>query len=333
MLPRARGQAEVLVEAYNRIGCAGLNVGDRDLAAGRAELEALRARANFPFLSANLLDPATQQPIFAPFVVAEVAGQRIGLIGLLSARTALVPPEGGESEFTIGDPAQAARAAVQALANERVVAILLLSQLLDDEVAAVIAAAPEIDVVLGSQNPSFASMLGETAGRPHATSQMRGQHLGVLSLFVQPGSRGVVERGRAASIVAAVGSIDQRIRQQEAMWARFADMPNVQPQRIAYFKQDIARQLRERQQLVAELAQVKPVDPNRSFVEFELVPMGRNVAEEPDIKALTDGFKATGTAPARAGRGAAAATGTRAGGAEPAAPAPARRRRASGTTP
>ncbi len=57
-------------------------VGNHEYNFGLKVLEKARSEANFPWLSANTYDKATQKPHYKPYVVKEVAGVKIGILGL-----------------------------------------------------------------------------------------------------------------------------------------------------------------------------------------------------------------------------------------------------------
>lgn len=97
-------EGAVLVDAYNALGYAALAIGNhefdfgsRDLAGARQDanadprgaLKALAARAQFPFLAANLIDDETGQPVawpnVKPSVTVQAAGAKIGIIGVMTA--------------------------------------------------------------------------------------------------------------------------------------------------------------------------------------------------------------------------------------------------------
>ena len=59
-----------------------MTVGNHEYNFGLKVLEKARAEANFPWLSANTYDIAKGQPHYKPYVMKEVAGVRIGIIGL-----------------------------------------------------------------------------------------------------------------------------------------------------------------------------------------------------------------------------------------------------------
>src|ERR1044071_10505668 len=57
-------------------------VGNHEYNFGLKVLEKARKEANFPWLSANTYDKATGKPHYKPYIVKEVAGVKIGILGL-----------------------------------------------------------------------------------------------------------------------------------------------------------------------------------------------------------------------------------------------------------
>ena len=57
-------------------------VGNHEYNFGLKVLEKARSEAKFPWLSANTYDKGTQQPHYKPYIVKEIAGVRIGILGL-----------------------------------------------------------------------------------------------------------------------------------------------------------------------------------------------------------------------------------------------------------
>jgi 5'-nucleotidase len=102
----------MVVDAYNAIGYTALAIGNHDFDFGAADprgpisgwlrqqalageprdlqgaLKAAAARAHFPFLAANIVDAATNEPVrwpnVAPSTIVEAAGVRVGIIGMLT---------------------------------------------------------------------------------------------------------------------------------------------------------------------------------------------------------------------------------------------------------
>lgn len=57
-------------------------VGNHEYNFGLKVLEKARKEANFPWLSANTYDKTSQKPHYKPYVIKEVAGVRVGILGL-----------------------------------------------------------------------------------------------------------------------------------------------------------------------------------------------------------------------------------------------------------
>jgi len=102
----------MVVDAYNAIGYTALAIGNHDFDYGSVDprgaladwlpheirapaardmqgaLKAAAARARFPFLAANIVDAATGTPVrwpnVAPSAIVEVAGVRVGLVGMIT---------------------------------------------------------------------------------------------------------------------------------------------------------------------------------------------------------------------------------------------------------
>ena len=66
----------------NSLNYDAMAVGNHEYNFGLKVLEKARGEANFPWLSANTYDIAKQQPHYKPYIVKEVAGVKIGILGL-----------------------------------------------------------------------------------------------------------------------------------------------------------------------------------------------------------------------------------------------------------
>jgi 2',3'-cyclic-nucleotide 2'-phosphodiesterase/3'-nucleotidase len=66
----------------NSLNYDAMAVGNHEYNFGLKVLEKARSEAKFPWLSANTYDKAKQQPHYKPYIVKEVAGVKIGILGL-----------------------------------------------------------------------------------------------------------------------------------------------------------------------------------------------------------------------------------------------------------
>jgi 2',3'-cyclic-nucleotide 2'-phosphodiesterase (5'-nucleotidase family) len=77
------------VEAMNRMGYRAAAIGNHEFDFGLDVLRRHARAANFPFLAANLVKKGTDEPpdFVRPYLVTEVAGIKVGLIGLATRST------------------------------------------------------------------------------------------------------------------------------------------------------------------------------------------------------------------------------------------------------
>src|SRR6476660_4500390 len=66
----------------NSLNYDAMTVGNHEYNFGLKVLEKARAEAKFPWLSANTYDKGKNQPHYKPYIVKEVAGVKIGVLGL-----------------------------------------------------------------------------------------------------------------------------------------------------------------------------------------------------------------------------------------------------------
>ena len=77
-------KALLILKCYNLLGYDALGIGDDDLTLGKDFLADLSKNASFPFISSNLVDKETGEPLFNAHVIKEAGGLRIGIFSLVS---------------------------------------------------------------------------------------------------------------------------------------------------------------------------------------------------------------------------------------------------------
>jgi 2',3'-cyclic-nucleotide 2'-phosphodiesterase (5'-nucleotidase family) len=140
--PRTQGQSSV--EILNRLGYDAVALGEFDLALPKEELlKRLAEVKGFSFLSANLRDEATGELLAEPYVVKEVGGHRVALIGITGTSR---PDHPG---FRIDPTLEAARQYVQEAAAKADVIILLSNAGVNAD-KAIAGEVPGIDLIISS---------------------------------------------------------------------------------------------------------------------------------------------------------------------------------------
>ena len=96
------------IRAMNLVGYDAMAVGNHEFDFGLERLEASRRQAAFPWLSANALGP-DGEPAFPPYSVREVAGVRVGILGVVTPHVDRWESPGRLGGLRFGDSVAAAR--------------------------------------------------------------------------------------------------------------------------------------------------------------------------------------------------------------------------------
>ncbi len=205
--PIGEMQNETLIEGMNRIGYAAANVGERELAGGVEKFLGFAEKADFPFVSANVVTDPGGKPFVRPYTIEEVQVQgpeddaprrlRIGIIGLTQHDPDFLRSTPDGKNLVIIPPEEAIRKWIPKLRRKADVLVALVSMRYEDALevaqAAADAGAP-LDFVLGGMKKHFvsrdeASLLGTTKIVYAGTL---GRRLGELRVFLNGDRR--VER-------------------------------------------------------------------------------------------------------------------------------------------
>lgn len=79
---RTDGPVHPMMLVMNSLGYTSMTPGNHEYNFGLEVLEKARREANFPFLSGNTYRTGTETTAFAPYIVKEVDGVRVGILGL-----------------------------------------------------------------------------------------------------------------------------------------------------------------------------------------------------------------------------------------------------------
>lgn len=130
-------QDQPAMEFANQLGIDVATVGNHEFDEGLAELRRLVnggahptagawAGANFPYITANVVETSTGKTIFPPYLIKNVAGARIGFVGAVLKGTPEIVSASGVAGLEFRDEAESINAAVAELKQRGVKAIIVL---------------------------------------------------------------------------------------------------------------------------------------------------------------------------------------------------------------
>ena len=158
------------------MGYEAVNVGEKDLMMGVKLLSEVSTKAKFSFVSTNLVNKKTGKCVFKPYVIKEIAGLRVGILGLLDDQFNLTLQE-EDPGLNIIDPLTALRTTMKGL-REYCDLRIVLSQLGESKDRKLARENSDIDLILGGGGESKKSV----AERENETAiyrlEPRGGYLG-----------------------------------------------------------------------------------------------------------------------------------------------------------
>ncbi|OHE67778.1 MAG: hypothetical protein A2Z99_07705 [Treponema sp. GWB1_62_6] len=158
------GKADL--DFLNSMKLDAMTVGNHEFDKGPAVLADFIEGAKFPVVVCNLdlsAEPALAAAV-KPFVVKEIAGARVGLIGVVTPETPYISSPGANIKFL--DPAESIAKAVKALEAQGVNKIVVLSHIGYDLDKALAAKISGVDVIIGGHSHSLLGPVANVGLKP-----------------------------------------------------------------------------------------------------------------------------------------------------------------------
>ncbi|MGG6293152.1 bifunctional metallophosphatase/5'-nucleotidase [Leptolyngbya sp. AN02str] len=175
-----KGQADL--EFYNALDYAAVTIGNHEFDAGAETLANFIDGAEFPILSANVVAeaPSPLAGKIQPWVIQDVAGERIGIFGLTPEDTAILSSPGEGITFLNAQAAAAASVqSLQAEGVDRIIGLTHIGFVGDRQLAQSING---IDVIVGGHSHTpLGDMPGATEGYPVIVSAPNGDNVVIVT--------------------------------------------------------------------------------------------------------------------------------------------------------
>ncbi len=260
-------KANLIIESFNLMAYDAIGIGDDDLTLGKEFLLEISKKANFPFLSSNLLNEASGETLLQSSVIKEVKGLRIGMFSLLSPDFFTNPSDPRRKGLNIRPPIETAQAMIKEL-KPKTDLIILLSHLgygKDVELARTLKG---INIIVGSHTginvtypPPANTIILQTGSR--------GIFGGRLDLVFYNREPVFYNSEKKISLEKALNHINQRLTSPGT--------PEVEKARLQRAKEETERTLKQLQ--------------GNQFTNHIIV-LHEQMKEDPDIKKLIEDFKA-----------------------------------------
>lgn len=203
LAPADQTQSKTTIEAMNLMGYDAMVPGERDFTFGAAVFRQRMAEAKFPFLAANLLD-ANGTLLCKPYVIKEVGGRKIALVGLtgsLVPNVAKAPLGGAAPEtITVQDPLVTAKDVV-AKAQKETNIVIVLSHLGSDTDQLLAREVPGITLIISGHDAKSIYPPLQVEGTTTLLTQAgrQGEYIGLLHVKID--ERGVATNQQDSKLV------------------------------------------------------------------------------------------------------------------------------------
>lgn len=174
-------KGESIIEVMNEIGYAAMTAGNHDFNYGKDALLELSEKADFPILSANILNEDGSY-LLTPYVILDVADKKIAVVGAQNPeiKTAIHP---NYTESLAFEGVEQVKKAVDEVRDQTDAVIVLCHWGVDDAYepnSSVLAAIPGVDLVIDGHSHTELSNITQVEGNAPVTST--GEYLNNLGL-------------------------------------------------------------------------------------------------------------------------------------------------------
>jgi 2',3'-cyclic-nucleotide 2'-phosphodiesterase (5'-nucleotidase family) len=261
-------KAQLIVESFNLTGYDAIGIGDDDLTLGKEFLLEISKKANFPFLSSNLLNEASGKVLFQSSLIKEINGLRIGIFSLLSPDFFTGPSDPRKKGLTIRQPIEVAQAMVKELKPKADLIILLshLGYVKDIEMAQTVRG---INIIVGGHsgiNLVYPPVMKDTMILQTSSRGMFGAR---LDLFFYNNEPIFYNSATKISLENNLKNINQQLNSKET--------PEVEKDQWRKAKEDTERTL-------------KQLRGKNEFTN-NIIPLQDQMKEHPDIKKMLEAYR------------------------------------------
>jgi 5'-nucleotidase len=262
-------KAHLIIECLNLMGYDAIGIGDDDLTLGKEFLLEISKKANFPFLSSNLLDEGSGKILFKPFLIKEINGLRIGIFSLISPDIFMGLSDTRRRGLSFRSPVETAQAMVKEL-KPKTDLIILLSHLGYAKDIELVQAIEGIHFIVGGHtgiNLAYPPLIKNTVILQTASRGMFGARLDLRFYNNEPI---FYNSATKISLENSLTNIHQRLNSKE--------IPEAEKAQWQKAKEDTERTLSQLQ--------------GKNVFTNNILPLQEQMKDHPDIKKMVESYKA-----------------------------------------
>lgn len=178
----------------NRLDYDGAVLGARDFTGGMNNLEILARYAAFPILGDPMLDVllARSTPLFRPYLIKEVNGVRVGIIGITDPEITVYNRKADINGLVIDEPCKQVERYLPAVKAESVELVIVLGHISTTIARQIVESIPGIDLIIcRGETDKVESQIPNNSRGVVVVSGVYGQRIGVVDILFHKAERRV----------------------------------------------------------------------------------------------------------------------------------------------
>ena len=267
-MERAGEKASLIVKSFNLVGYDALGIGDDDLNLGKEFLLEISKKANFPFLSSNLIDEESGKNLFTPYALKEANGLRIGIFSLLSPDSFRGPGDPRRKGLGFKPPAETAADMVKEL-QPKTDLIILLSHLGYNKDVELVRTVKGIHLIVGGHTGINFTNPPLTQNTVILQTASKGMYAGRLNLTLYNDDQGFYDSKNRQTLEQNLKNINLRLSEGKVTEAE-------KPQWLK-MKEGVERNL-------------KQMDGKNEFTNT-IVPLADQIKDHPEIRKMVEAYR------------------------------------------
>ncbi len=229
-----RDQGKTIVAGMNLIGYDALTLGNHDFDHGLAVIQARAREAQFPFLAANMIEPATgKTPAWLkPYTIKQIAGFKFGIIGLTNTGTPGISSHAKELRvYNFVNEIETLKKILPEVKSQADFIIVVSHNGIDRETA-LAQAVPGIDVLVSghTHTPQMNPKLVNGAILVHAG--YKAQYVGRLELLIDSKTKKIVDYTKQNAPITAVSNKSTPPKQLSEMFLKLIEEGRVATRQV-----------------------------------------------------------------------------------------------------
>ena len=260
--------SRTMIQSYNKLGYHAYNVSSRDFAGGFEKVRELEHSADYPFISANILDSTTHQPLFKPYIIKKVSKKKFGIIGVTSL------PKAPIKGTTVGDIIESINKYLPEMRKQADYIILLAYLDRDDEIE-FFTQQLDIDFILVSGTFRYSRNLENKKEMLVARCGNIGKYIGIIRFDLQVPDQKLTD----------ISNLIVQLNYAEKRMNSFKNATQGRPLDEFYAKDpNILRTIKSLETQIQILQD--EIQSTKNPISYDLIEMDESIPDKPEIRIM-----------------------------------------------